>query len=414
MTPEEDGYPRSMNCETALSLIILFGVLIFLRGTSVIADQPAEPATVWPSKPPADCPFEKSKDLLGIAFTGRHKEYTAADTWYPSWAADGNLYSPWTDGKVDGMQSWSVPKVWVTGNAKIVGEDPLDLKVIPLGVHKAAAAPYGGRYPCGSLVHDGTWYYGTYCLDTTKEIWDTLGPFVGFRISKDLGKTWTDTSCTPAKPLFGESSKNGTKVKMGSPHFVDFGKNMEHSPDGKAYLTGHGATRPEAACSWGAGDQVYLARVTPSPESINDVSKYEFFAGHDAQGEPAWTKDFAKIKPLVEWKDRSGCVTMTYIAALKRYLMCVTDGGGHTGKGPYDTWIVESERITGPWKLVAYLEKFGEQAYFVNIPTKFISADGRTAWLCYSHGWQHKPQNPAGSRYALNLREFQLLGPKGM
>lgn len=29
-------------------------------------------------------------------------------------------------------------------------------------------------------------------------------------------------------------------VKMGTPDFVDFGINMEHSPDGKAYLVGMG------------------------------------------------------------------------------------------------------------------------------------------------------------------------------
>ena len=42
----------------------------------------------WPSTPPADCPFEKSKERTGIVFTGRYKNYTGADTWYPSWASD--------------------------------------------------------------------------------------------------------------------------------------------------------------------------------------------------------------------------------------------------------------------------------------------------------------------------------------
>ena len=28
------------------------------------------------------------------------------------------------------------------------------------------------------------------------------------------------------------------KVKLGAPHFVDFGRNSEHSPDGRAYLVG--------------------------------------------------------------------------------------------------------------------------------------------------------------------------------
>ena len=32
------------------------------------------------------------------------------------------------------------------------------------GLAKGDASPYRGRYPCGSLVHNGVWYYGTYCL----------------------------------------------------------------------------------------------------------------------------------------------------------------------------------------------------------------------------------------------------------
>ena len=50
---------------------------------------------VWPSNPPADCPFEQSNAIKALAFTGRHAEYTGADTWYPSWASDDVLYSPW-------------------------------------------------------------------------------------------------------------------------------------------------------------------------------------------------------------------------------------------------------------------------------------------------------------------------------
>ena len=35
-------------------------------------------------------------------------EYTKANTWYPSWASDGDQYSPWTDGVVE----------WTDGNGK--------------------------------------------------------------------------------------------------------------------------------------------------------------------------------------------------------------------------------------------------------------------------------------------------------
>ena len=68
----------------------------------------------------------------------------------------------------------------------------------------------------------------------------------------------------------------GHPVKIGAPHFVDFGRNMEHSPDGKAYLVAQGAVEPDpkprfANLSWITADQVYLLRVTPTLENINDA-----------------------------------------------------------------------------------------------------------------------------------------------
>jgi hypothetical protein len=207
---------------------------------------------------------------------------------------------------------------------------------------------------------------------------------------------------------------------MGCPHVVDFGKNMEHSPDGKAYLVGMGAEESDpkpryANLSWITGDQVYLARVTPGIENMNDVTKYEFFAGHDAAGKPIWTGDFSRIKPLLDWNNNMGCVTVTYDAPLKKYLMCVTDGWPTVAK--MNSYILEADRITGPWRLVVYMKEFGEQGYFLNFPSKFISKDGKTLWLCYSAnfspGWNDVKLNfnPPGGRYGLCLHEVRLLAP---
>ena len=393
----------------------------------VDAPQP-KPYYAWPSTPPTGCPFQKSDTLVGVGFTGRHAAYTGADTWYPSWAADGNLYSPWTDGNVNGLGSNSSGENATTGHATILGDDPLKLVVTNQGVFKSSPRPYEGRYPCGSLVYDGVWYYGTYCLHPSGGVtnggtlynWPWLGPFVGFRWSTDLGKTWTQTPCTPEKPLFGEHALKGEPVKISAPHFVDFGRDMEHSPDGKAYLVAQGSSDGEnrryAYNSWITADQVYLIRVTPSIANMNDASKYEFFAGHDIQGNPVWTSDFQKIKPVAEWRDHMGCVTMTYNPGLKKYLMCVTDGGNTVSR--YNTYLLESDRITGPWKLVTHMSNFGEQAYFVNLPSKFISkADGRSLWLCYaanfSSGWGGITfkARPPGSRYGMCLHEIRLLKP---
>jgi len=238
--------------ERPLVYLLLLGMsgfgTVFAAGGAENKEGRHFPPFIWPSEPPKDCPFEPSKDIVGVAFTGVHSDYHVADTWYPSWALDGNLYSPWTDGsapRADGSRENSnsgTGKDATTGQAVLIGDDPLSLKIVSLGLFTGDASPYKGRYPCGSLVYNNVWYYGTYCLAPDGKVdygpdaynWPWLGPFVGFRYSTDFGKTWTDTPHTPAKPLFGETGMWGYPVKIGSPHFVDFGKNMEHSPDGKA------------------------------------------------------------------------------------------------------------------------------------------------------------------------------------
>jgi hypothetical protein len=437
---------RARLSQSAPALAILLPALFVAAWHAEAADViPSRfPPFVWKSEPPADCPFESSKDITGIEFLGVHSDYRFADTWYPSWAADGNLYSPWTDGTLYEQSSTSdavaadtngfgefrlVRGKATTGQAVMTGEDPLKLTVKSLGKTQADPHPYGGRYPCGSLVYRGVWYYGTYCLSPagatkfggTIYNWPWLGPLVGYRISRDLGNTWEEIPHTPAKPLFGETGMWGHPVKIGAPHFVDFGKDMEHSPDGKAYLVATGAELNDAQprfanLSWITGDQVYLLRVAPSPETMNEPTAYEFFSGIDAQGRPEWTHDFAQIKPLLEWNNNMGCVTVTYIAPLKKYLMFVTDGGNTCAR--MNTYALEANALTGPWRLVTYMKNFGEQAYFVNLPSKFISADGRTAWLCYSGNfapdWNgEKIQvNPPGTRYGLVFQQIRLLNPK--
>jgi len=106
---------------------------------------------------------------------------------------------------------------------------------------------------------------------------------------------------------------------------------------------------------------------------------------------------------------------MTYDAPLKKYLMCITDGWP-TIKS-MDTYILESPDVTGPWKMVTYWKDFGPQAYFVHFPSKFISADGKTAWLSYSANFRYMGRtidpaylgNPPGSCYQWCLHEVRLL-----
>ena len=93
--------------------------------------------------------------------------------------------------------------------------------------------------------------------------------------------------------------------------------------------------------------------------------------------------------------------------------MCVTDGGDTVSK--MSTYILESDRIDGEWKIISYMKDFGEQAYFVNIPTKFINKDGKKMWLLYSGNfatnWNDDiiEQDPPGSHYGMVFQKIQLL-----
>lgn len=374
-------------------------------------------------------PFSPIAFIQRDFLTGNYTNYKNVNTFYPSWASDGNLYCPWTDGFIDEDECHSYLRdgVTQTGQIKIVGEDPFQLQLINLGHMDASPEPYEGRYPSGCLVYNNVWYHGSYCLTNVSDNpsdcggvgWTKLGPFVGFRTSNDWDHyttRWEDGYWNPCPHTGGDSlfqeNPSVTPVKIGAPHFVDFGCNLEHSPDGKAYLVAHGSTRPEAWNSWIQGDEVYLLRV--APESLNDLSAYEFYAGKSSDGSAVWSKHFHEIQPLIRWDDNLGCVTMTYNAALKKYFMCITRG---MEIARYNTMILEADSMTGPWSMVHYMRDFGPEAYFVNIPSKFISEDGEKAVLWYSANFTDNPwgkektreENPKGSNYSLVVQEIQLM-----
>jgi hypothetical protein len=392
--------------------------------------------TQWPSTPPAGCPFPASTELPGILFN-RFASQHFCDTWYPSWGADGSLYTPWMDGilltpgftqDVVGAANASTDPAR-TGWARILGDDPMNLEVADAGIIQSPRQPYGGRYASASLHHNGVWYYGTYTtmneggstagfvtINGVDYNWGVVGPFVGFHTSTDGGHTWTAPPQTPASPLFNEPATFGGKVKFAVPHFVDFGKNMQHSPDGKAYLVCHGAVDPDPAPrlgndSWITGDQIYLARVMPSIADMNDGSKYEFFAGNDAAGNATWAPGLDQARPIIDWNNNCGGVTMTWFPPLHRYLTCIVDG--RTTADTMNTYILESPSLTGPFKLVTYMSNFGEQAYFCNFPSKFIAGDGSSCWLWYSANFHplDRTSNPPGSGYHLCSREVLIQRP---
>ncbi len=399
----------------------------------------------------------QSRRFKGISFTGRQRDYretAAADTWYPSWASDGTLYSCWADGRVADASGrkirvncqWEAPEGWfrdlgmsisgdritadlnkfgTTGNAVLTGDDAFDLKIISLEPFRRESLRYEGYYPCANLYYRGDWYYGGYYCHRwlnhhNVPITYELGGFGGFRISRDQGKTWQDSPHDDLRPLFPETGRcsSGIPIKLGSPHFVDLGRELEHSPEGYAYLAGHGAYDSEGVSNWSSGDAASIARVRPSPDTINDPNAYEYFAGHDASGMPIWSKDFSRIAPIITWPGGAGCVNITYHPYLKKFLGFLCVGWFDGDSGSYDTWIVESDELTGPWNSIARLKGMGGgQPYFVCMPGKFIQPHSNKITLFYSANWRKErpgvsswvdSQGPSGT-YSLCVAEFDLI-----
>ena len=158
---------------------------------------------------PGTMPFPRSTDLVGWEFkSGCNPGYgkaghgyvaTSADTFFPSWGADGNLYTAFTDGCVDddvtlasacaGSEGKPLLYKVVHGQAVIVGDDPFTLNMTNVSTFAGASAwPYGSRFPSGSLVHNGSWWYGTYYVPKYQDtlVGGLLGPTVDFRRSDDL------------------------------------------------------------------------------------------------------------------------------------------------------------------------------------------------------------------------------------
>jgi hypothetical protein len=347
--------------------------------------------TVWPNTPPNSIPFPQSTDLIDFEYNLGFNAVPpgiGADTWYPSWAADGNLYSSWTDGTVNGVRSSSTGETSATtGYATIIGDDPFNLTVVNVATYNEGAGPYQGRYPSLNFYLNNTWFYGTYSLENYGKWpspppdcgnWCYLCPFTSIRISNDKGNTWIDSRRTMTSytdNLFGETCVNNTKVKIGAPHAVDFGQENMHSPDGRLYMISTGAEDPDSYESWMQGSSIYLSRTIaspPDPLTINTAAAWEFYNTQTS----TWVTSISDSSPLFVWPNRTGVVTMSFHPTLQKYIVVIsTPTDGNSMVKDFDTYFLECDTMFGPFKLISYITSFGPEAYFVHIPGKFMGGE---------------------------------------
>lgn len=229
--------------------------------------------------------------------------------------------------------------------------------------------------------------------------------------STDKGATWTSDR---SRPMF--SDQTCTTVM-----FLDYGKDNAGSPDGYVYAYGLDHNWRDTFDPDPDPADLYLARVPAT--SVQDRSAWRFYAGNSA-GTPQWTPDIGQRVSVLH--DDHRIYQNVTTAGRARDLSVISQGGVVYDKPlnrylctswtEYTYEFYEAPTPRGPWKHFTPKDFGGypwthtkHGGYATTIPSKYISADGRSVWLqsnvCPCGGGY-----PAGDfwAYTFSLRRMSL------
>jgi len=334
----------------------MFKCLLSTAAATLLLSQ----AAIAQSPAPAYPPSRVIKEILWAPTNAIVRRAHDGDNWPVTWAHDDALYTTWGDG------TGFVPKVekkLSCGFARVTGS-PTDF----LGTNIRSTAEQLGQGRAGLKS------WGILAVGETIYLWfghaNKKGGESRLAWSRDAARTWTFADWTfPEFGLLG---------------FVNYGRAYAGARDQFVYAYSHDGPLADTP----AGRFVLLRAST---DSLTKRDAWEFFAGFDPMGQPRWARDMAKREAV--FRNRDGCLrsAMTYNAGLRRYLWWqhIPQPPGHPDRG--DTRftggfaIYDAPEPWGPWTTAFFTEKWdvgpGEHGDF---PTKWISLDGRTAWLVFS------------------------------
>ncbi len=318
----------------------------------------------------AASPYPKSPVITGIAFDQSTwvKAAPGSDQFGYTTASDGNIYVAWGDGGgFEGTNSLGRSSL---GVGRIEGTPPSWTPYnVWGGVDPESSQPSTlGKTSNGVIAVNGA----IYLYVDEQDVWTNNNLWK----STDLGMTWTDLG-----QMFNEAHS-----AFAEPGILQFGPNYQGARDNYIY----GYSPDELA------DSLTMFRVDKS--HIENRASYQFYAGLDSSGNPVWTSDITKEKPV--FTDPAGTewgTTATYDPYLDRYLLSVRHNGESGEWGLFD-----GPNPWGPWTTVAYGSELpdwtysqdpngastGRPAYIHNFPEKWMSPDGVTLWQISDRGDQ--------------------------
>jgi CubicO group peptidase (beta-lactamase class C family) len=310
-------------------------------------------ATARSAAPPA-APYPPSRVITSIAWgpvSSIVRRAEDSDNWPITWGDDGLLYTAYGDGT--GFEP-KVPEKLSLGFAQIDG-GPADFKgtnIRSATGERKGDGPHGLK-ASGLLMVDDVLYMLVRNAGNSQLAWST-----------DHAKTWTwsDWKFT---------------TSFGCPTFLNFSKNYEGARDEYVYIYS-----PDAESAYVPADRIVLARVRR--DRLKDRTAYEFFTGLNSDGKPTWTADIGRRAGVFENRGHCFRGTVSYNRGLRRYLLCQAGATRdvHAGFG-----IFGAPEPWGPWTTITYAPQWDtDPGETCNLPTKWISGDGRTLFLVFSGG----------------------------
>jgi hypothetical protein len=329
-------------------------VLLLVAATLVCVADAADERPYPPSQVVKEIEFD---------FSTHDRRAPGSDNWPVTWADDDHQYAAWGDGggfggtNGDGRVSLGVAHI----------EGPHDK-------HRGYNV-WGGKNP-KSRAQFGGKSYGILCVDGVLTMW--VGPGSGtasyrearLHKSSDHGSTWSKADWAFVK-------SDGLIM----PTICQFGKDYSGARDDYVYSYFIRLQGNPSKLSVHKPGQIDLARVPK--EKLMDRSGYEFFAGLDARGRPRWTADLRARRPVFEDPRGVGwCMSVSYNAGLKRYLLCTEHGASFRG----NLGIFDASEPWGPWTTVACESNWGKfgSTFFWNFSNKWLSKDGRDFTIIFT------------------------------
>lgn len=355
------------------------------------------------------------------------------DTWFNTWADDGNIYA--TSNDTAGFNNTCNSDLAIN---ELSGDDPNTLTAPFVNCMTSYGLqgdytqyPDGHSWKTGGILSlDGVLYLvvarqtgaGTNAYPTGLQVSENASIVK----SSDHGRTWTNSFGTVndpngAAPPYDNSAGRVAAMFPGQrfavPFFITYGQ------DDNVASTADGGDRYVYAVSNDGyaynGNQLYLGRVRRDQIGDLNVGEWQFYTGQpggDGANDANWSSDLAQAQSILSAPNDISQPEITYIPALHRYIMAsftyaTADGAWpYNGETAHTIWdFYQSATPWGSWSKFSSQDTTPYGWYDPTFVAKFSAMQGLSQTIFTSGDFT----NPSGQingdiLYRLHVLPFSL------